>query len=62
MATREKYTITMGAHEYSALIVPCDTKVCRLVEGAKAGVYTVVIILTIVLVYTQIATNCYCVY
>jgi hypothetical protein len=29
------------------------TEVCRLVEGAKAEVYTVVIILAIVLVYTD---------
>jgi hypothetical protein len=28
------------------------TEVCRLIEGAKAEVYTVVIILAIVLVYT----------
>jgi hypothetical protein len=30
-----------------------STEVCRLVEGAKAEVYTVVIILAIVLVYTD---------
>jgi hypothetical protein len=30
-----------------------DTEVCRLVEGAEAEVYTVVIILAIVLVYTD---------
>jgi hypothetical protein len=29
------------------------TEVCRLVEGAEAEVYTVVIILAIVLVYTN---------
>jgi hypothetical protein len=29
------------------------TEVCRMVEGAKAEVYTVVIILAIVLVYTD---------